>query len=416
MRSWAKLVSAAAAFASTGAAVAAVAAGGILLSACTSCDSIVRQTALPVLAAGNFDAVEADPAGHRIFYADQATHGVDIVDISTGSPRFVGVIDVAGATKGLAYAPDRYRLYAGIESGYVAVVNTDPTSPQYMHMIDQVTVDQTTADLLDYSPTTHTVYAGTGHSNAVVAIDANTDKVTSRYDAGSAVEQPRFNPVDGNLYVTTPGTDSVLQINTVTGKVTRTYTIRHCHPTGLAINPSRQLAMVACRSSTGLINLRTGANEVSRTVSGGDLVGYDAGADRFIVGASHGPKDSSVGVFDGDGQFLAQVQTSDHAHAAVIDDATGVVYAASAVGLLSFSPSACPPPPGWLPLAGGILMYTLPLAAFGLFLVLYARRRMGGAPRAPRGPTWDELRKDDLEAERERIRDLEDAIYGPESG
>ncbi len=395
-----------------GAAVAAVAAGSVLLSACASCDSIVRQTALPVLAAGNFDAVDADQAGHRIYFADQATHGVDVVDISTGSPRFVGVIDVGGATKGLAYAPDRHRLYAGIESGYVAVIDTDPASAHSMQMIDQVTVDQTQADLLDYSPKTHTVYVGTGHSNAVVAIDADTDKVTSRFDASSAVEQPRFDPTDGNLYVTTPGNDSLLQINTATGNVTRTYTIRHCHPAGLAINPNRQLAMVACRSSTGLINLRTGANEVSRTVPGGDLVSYDARADRFLVGSSHGPKDSSVGVLDGDGQFVAQVQTSDSAHGAVIDDATGVVYALSAVGVLSFSPSACAPPPGWLPLVGGILMYTLPLAAFGVFLFMYARRR----PREPRGPTWEQLRADDLAAERERIRDLEDAIYGPESG
>ena len=412
MRSWAKLVSAATAIASAGTAVAAVAAGSILLSACTSCDSIVRQTALPVLAAGNFDAVEADQAGHRIYFADQATHGVDVVDISAGSPRLVAVVDVGGATKGLAYAPDRHRLYASIESGYVAVIDTDEPSKQFMHMIDQVTVDQTQADLLDYSPQTHTVYAGTGHSDAVVAIDANTDKVVSRYDAASAVEQPRFNPADGNLYVTTPGTDSLLQINTVTGKVMRTYTIRHCHPAGLAINPTRQLAMVACRSSTGLINLRNGANEVSRTVPGGDLVSYDAGADRFLVGASHGPKDSSVGVFDGNGQFLAQVKTSDSAHGAVIDDATGVVYALSAVGVLSFSPSACPPTPGWIPLAGGILMYTLPLAAFGLFLFLYARRR----PKPKVEPTWEQLRADDLAAERERIRELEDAIYGPESG
>jgi len=395
-----------------GAAVAAVAAGSVLLSACASCDSIVRQTALPVLAAGNFDAVDADQAGHRIYFADQATHGVDVVDISTGSPRFVGVIDVGGATKGLAYAPDRHRLYAGIESGYVAVIDTDPASAHSMQMIDQVTVDQTQADLLDYSPKTHTVYVGTGHSDAVVAIDADTDKVTSRFDASSAVEQPRFDPTDGNLYVTTPGNDSLLQINTATGNVTRTYTIRHCHPAGLAINPNRQLAMVACRSSTGLINLRTGANEVSRTVPGGDLVSYDARADRFLVGSSHGPKDSSVGVLDGDGQFVAQVQTSDSAHGAVIDDATGVVYALSAVGVLSFSPSACAPPPGWLPLVGGILMYTLPLAAFGVFLFMYARRR----PREPRGPTWEQLRADDLAAERERIRDLEDAIYGPESG
>src|SRR2546421_2470725 len=135
--------------ASSSAAIDAVAAGTVLLSACTSCDSIVRQTAIPVLAAGNFDAVEADQAGHRIFYADQATHGVDVVDISTGSPRFVGVIDTGGATKGLAYAPDRHRLYASLESGILTVIDTDS-----MHMIDQLTVDAVQADLVDYSAKT----------------------------------------------------------------------------------------------------------------------------------------------------------------------------------------------------------------------------------------------------------------------
>jgi len=413
MRPAAKIASIGAGLATTAAVLLSAAAGAVLLSSCASCDSIVRQTAQPVLAAGIFDAVEADQGGHRVFFADQATHGVDVVDISKVNPRFVGVIDVGGATKGLAYAPDRHRLYAGIESGYVAVVDTDPASAHYMHTIDKVTVDQTQADLLDYSAKTHTVYAGTGHSNAVVAIDANTDKVTRRYDARSAVEQPRFDGADGNLYVNTPGDDSLLQMNTATGKVTQTFTIRHCHPSGLAINPTRQLAMVACRSSTGLINLRTGANEVSRTVPGGDLVSYDLGADRFLVGSSHGPKDSSVGVFDGDGRFLAQVQTSDSAHGAVIDDRTGVVYALSAVGMLSFSPSACAPTPDWLNFAGGMSVFLAPLIAFAVFLVWYARRRPNHDPNATARPTWEELQREDLAAEHERMRALEDAIYGP---
>jgi DNA-binding beta-propeller fold protein YncE len=415
MRPAGKFATVGAGLATAAAALLSAGAGAVLLSACTSCDSIVHQTAQPVLAAGIFDAVEADQTGHRIYFADQATHGVDVVDISGSSPRFGGVIDVGGATKGLAYAPDRHRLYAGIESGYVAVVDTDPASANYMKMIDQVTVDPTQGDLLDYSPKTHTVYAGTGHSNTVVAIDANTDKIIRRYDAKSAVEQPRFDPADGNLYVNTPGEDSLLQINPATGNVTQKFTIVHCHPSGLAINPARQLAMVACRSSTGLINLRTGANEVSRTVPGGDLVSYDAGADRFLVGSSHGPKDSSVGVFDGDGRFLAQVKSSDNAHGAVIDDRTGVVYALSAAGILSFSPSACAPTPEWLRFAGGMTAYLVPLVAFAGFLVWYARRPRRD-PKTPAGPTWEDLQREDLAAEQERIRALEDAIYGPLDG
>jgi hypothetical protein len=411
MRSWAKLVSAATAIASTTAAAAALVAASLILSACGSCDSIVQQTALPVIATGNFDGVERDQAGHRIFFADQTNRGIDVVDIS-GSPRFMGTVDVPEIPNGLAYASDRHRLYAGLNGGTVAVIDADPNSLQFLRMIDQVTVDVANADLLDYSPKTHTLYAGTGDSNFVVAVDANTDKVINRYDLNVPVEQPRFDEADGKLYVTTPGTDSLVQLDAVTGVFTRTFTVLKCHPKGLAINPNRQLAVAACSGSTAVFNLRTGANEISRLIPGGDLVSYDPKMDSFLVGSAHGPRDSSVGVLDGNGQFVAQVQSSPHARAAVFDDSTGMVYAASAVGLLSFSPSSCAPPPDWVPLTGGVLTYTLPLAAFGLFLFIYARRRAN----APVGPSWEDLRADDLAAERQRIRDLEDAIYGPETG
>jgi glutamine cyclotransferase len=397
--------------ATLGVAVAAVVAGTVLLSACGSCDSIVQQTALPVLATGNFDGVERDQAGHRIFFADQANHGIDVVDIS-GRPRFMGTVDLPDLPNGLAYASDRHRLYAGLNGGTVAVIDADPNSLQFLHMIDQVTVDVAHADLLDYSPQTHILYASTADSNFVIAVDVNTDKVTNRYDLNVPVEQPRFDEADGKLYVTTPGTDSLVQIDPVTGIVTRTFTVLKCNPKGLAINPTRQLAVAACGGSTAVFNLRTGANEVSQTIPGGDLVSYDPQMDSFLVGSAHGPKDSSVGVLDGDGQFVAQVQSSPHARAAVFDDSTGMVYAVSAVGLLSFSPSSCAPPPDWIPLAGGVLTYTLPLAAFGLFLFIYTRRRAKARVR----PSWEQLRADDLAAERQRIRDLEDAIYGPETG
>jgi hypothetical protein len=414
MRSPVKLASLGAAIASAAAWISGAAAGVMLLGACASCDSIVRQTSLPALAAANMDGVEVDQGGHRVFYTDQATHTIQIVDISSSSPRLAGTMSVPAAPSGLAYAADRQRLYVGLDGGVVGVIDTDPVSAKYGQVIDKVTVDKAQADLLDYSAQTGTVYVGTALSNAVVTFDANSDKVTTRYDVKAPVEQPRFDPADGKIYVTTPATDSLVQIDPATGQVTRSYVIPKCRPAGLAINPNRQLAVAACRGSTALYNLRTGGTEVSRTVPGGDLVSYDARADRFLVGSSHGPRDSSVGVFDGDGQFVAQVQSSPNAHGAVINDSTGVVYAASAVGLLSFTPAACAPPPEWLSFAGGMSVYLTPLIAFGLFLFLYARRRSRRDPNAPRSSTWEQLQAEDLEAERERIRALEDAIYGPQ--
>src|SRR2546430_16403511 len=82
--------------ASTAAPIVAAAGGMILLGACTSCQSTVREAAIPVIAAGSFDGVEADQRAHRLYLGDSAAHGIDVVDISSTTPRFVRTIDVAG--------------------------------------------------------------------------------------------------------------------------------------------------------------------------------------------------------------------------------------------------------------------------------------------------------------------------------
>lgn len=372
---------------------------------------------MPVLASGTFDGVAADQPGHRLYFSDQAIQAVDVVDVSGASPRFMGSVDLPATPNGLAFAPSTHRLYAGMDGGQVAVIDTDAKSQRFMQVIDSVAVDASTtsptADLMDYSAARHTLYVGTGGNGSVVALDAASNKVTGRFDLKTAVEQPRFDPADGRIYVTTPHTDSIVELDPSSGKVTRTLKQSGCRPTGLAINPSRQLAMVACRGSMAVFNLRTGLDEITTKVPGGDIVAYDAALDRFTVGSAHGPRDSSVGVFDGGGGFIGMVASSPSAHGAVFDDRSGMLYALSTAGLLSFSPAACAPPPAWLTFAGGAAVFFAPLALFGLYLLSYARRRSRTDP-AARRRTWEEMQREDLEAERERIRALEDAIYGPE--
>lgn len=416
MRSPGGLASLVAASAVGLAAAFSFAAGAVLLSACGSCDSIVRQTSVPVLAAGTFDGVEADQGGHRLFLADQAARGVDVVDLSGSAPRFVGTVDLGAAPTGLAFSSALKRVFAGTDGGQVAVIDADAKSQQFLHVVDRVTVDGAHADLLDFSAQSDRLFVGTSSAAAVVVMDASTDKVTNRFDLKTSVEQPRFDSADGKLYVTTPHMDSLLQLDPTTGTVTRTYKQAGCRPSGLAINPNRQIALVACGGSMAVFNLRTGLDEVTRVVPGGDLVVYDAAVDRFTVGSSHGPRDSAVGVFSGDGRFIGMVGSSPEAHGAVFDDRSGLVYAVSKAGLLSFSPAACAPPPDWLTFIGGASVFVVPLAMFGLYLFSYARRRSRIDPRAAARPSWERLQREDLAAERERIRELEDAIYGPRDG
>jgi hypothetical protein len=393
----------------------AAAAGAVLLSACGSCDSIVRQTAVPAMVGANIDGVEADQGGHRLFFADRTNRGVDIIDTSGAAPRFKGTINLPDSPNGLAFSPGQKRLYAGMDGGQLAVIDVDARSPRYTQVVDKVAVDPTDADLLDYSPRTQSVYVGTGQSGSVVVVDATTEKVTNRFDLNGEVEQPRLDPADGKLYVTTPKTDSVLRLDPATGAVTRTFTQKGCRPAGLAINPSRQIALVACGASTAVFDLRTGQDQVSATVQGGDIVNYDSRVDSFTIGSSHGPSDSTVGVFAGDGHFIGQVASAPNAHGAVFDDATGMLYAAGPQGLLSFSPAACAPLPGWVTPVATSAVFFSPLVAFGLFLLYYAKRRARPGAKE-KGQTWEQKQQEDLAAERERMQALEDAIFGPESG
>jgi len=391
--------------------ISVAAAGLIALSACGNCSSTVRETPMPVIAAGAFDGVEIDQSAHRLYLADSADKGVDVVDISTATPRFVQTIDVAGEPNGLAVAPDIHRLYAGLIGGSLAVIDTDPASPKHMQMIDKVVVDKMAADLLDYSPRMHRVYVSTGLGGDIVGVDTNTNKVMERLTPSVPVEQPRYNAADGMIYATSSETDSIVRIDPATQTLNRTLKIDRCRPSGLAINPTRQLAMASCEGSVALINLRSWRYEITRAVAGGDIVTYDPKADRFLVASPHGKLDSAVAVFYGDGTFLGSVAATPRVHAAAFDNTHGLVYAIGNIGVFSFAPRVCEPPPGWLKLTLGSAVFVLPLAAFALFLILFARR-MGRAELA--APSWEQLQQEDLAAERERIKALEDAIYGPQ--
>ena len=112
----------------------------------------------------------------------------------------------------------------------------------------------------------------------------------------------------------------------------------------------------------------------------------------------------------GDGHLIGSVSGTPVTHGAAFDAQHGVVYAPAAAGLLSFAPGACEPPPDGLRFAGGMSFFLAPLLAFALFLYLYARHRRRGGPKRL---TYEELRKQDMETERERMLELEDSILGP---
>jgi len=163
--------------------------------------------------AGNFDDLVIDQANHRLYAADR-DRGIDVFDISTPTATFVQSIPLPALPNGLALAPDLGRLYAGGSDGSVQVL--DVTTGK---LLPQIQTSGKEVDLLDYSASRHELYASNGPEGKLAIIDTNKNAITGSIDVGHALEQPRFNPADGLLYVTSPDADALFKIDPATAAI-----------------------------------------------------------------------------------------------------------------------------------------------------------------------------------------------------
>jgi len=358
------------------------AAGAALFgSSCGTCHVSIHRTAITPIAGqtGSFDALEIDNAAHRLYIADRTDSGLDVFDISTSTARYKGTIYVDGLPNGLAIASDFKRLYAGLSNGTVVAIDTDPGSSTFYKVVSRITIGAPAADLLDYGAKRKRIYVGTGDAGFVASIDPADDQVLGHFVVGGSVEQPRFDPADGMVYVTSPDKDALFKIDPNDGQVKRTYKLGGCKPSGLAINPSKQLALIACARTVLRLELGSGSQHLVPSVLGGDIVTYDGVADMFMVASPHTTSPSMVGVFNGSGELVNKVTTNAQGHAAVYDEAHKVAYAPDAGDgkgqVVSFDPLACEPPPEWLNFLVGLSFWLLPLVVLGAALFLYGRSR-----------------------------------------
>jgi WD40 repeat protein len=293
-------------------------------------------------ASASFDVVQIDQANHLLYAADRAG-GIDVFDVSSPHGKYLQSISVPASPNGLALAPDLGRLFAGLADGSVAIVDVKPGSPTAGTVVQVALTGGKEADLLDYSPSNHTVYVSNGIDGTITTIDAASGDVKAHLKVGYALEQPRFNPTDHMLYVTSPDADALFEIDPATGVIKSKIALGGCMPTGMAINPQTDHALIACRLSVIDWDLRAGNSANFGQISGGDVVTYDPRVDRFFVAVPGRSPQSSVGIFGGNPiDFVSTVVTNAGGSSAAYDETNGVVYTPdirpNRVGLASFQP------------------------------------------------------------------------------
>jgi WD40 repeat protein len=350
-------------------------AGLVLLAACSANDSSAVQVLTSPISttatdqSGSFDVIDIDQANHLLYAADR-DRGVDVFDASTVPARYVKSIDVTDSPNGLAIAPDLGRLFVGLAGGAVAIVDIKPGSPKVDSVVNTVSTGGKIVDLLDYSPSNQMLFASNGADGTITTVDASTGVVMAHIKVGSAVEQPRFNPADGMLYATSPDADALFKIDPRAGVVKHKAGLGGCNPTGLAINPRSDQALIACGRWVLSMDLRGGQSKTFNEVGGGDVVSYDPTVGEFFVAAPRELPRSVVGIFGGNPiDYVSEVETGSFGNSAAYDETNGVVYTTDVlpgkVGLVGFRP-----PAGGLDLSA-MLPSLVPLGVIAAVLALF---------------------------------------------
>jgi len=197
------------------------------------------------------DTIEIDQEAHVLYAGDNWTGGMDVFDIATPEPKFVRTIKMRNTFYGISVAKNVNKVFVGLRSSAVAVIDGDPGSPKFHTVIAEIdTGGRGSADLIDYDPTDKKLYAANRNDGFMTAIDAVSNTVVKRIEGlGGGLEQPRYNPTDGMVYLCGNSDDVLYQVDAKTDTLMNTFPIGDvCRPNGLAINPKSNMALLACNN------------------------------------------------------------------------------------------------------------------------------------------------------------------------
>jgi DNA-binding beta-propeller fold protein YncE len=294
-------------------------------------------TPVPEAAIAKFcDTLDIDHDRHILYLGNNWSGGVDVFDISSAQPSYSRTIKIRGRIYGIAVATNVGKVYVGVSGSVVAVIDINPQSDKANTVIARIDTGGTDiTDLVDYDPLNKKLYAANHFEGFMVCIDATRDVVVGRVEGlGSGLEQPRFNPVDGMVYLTDNVNNVLHQIDPVSNQVVKTFEIAdECYPCGMAINPGTNRALLACSNREHPHTVIWDLNEqridsVIEESGCGDGAIYDPTIDRFFFAAAGFAGGPVMGIFGGEPvRFLTNVPTAKGASWVAYDRRNRLVYA-----------------------------------------------------------------------------------------
>lgn len=313
---------------SVGAAVAALV---VALAVACSAQSRPPPVALPLRAVGE---VQLPGGGSRFDYAGlDADRGLlfvahlgasEVVEVDVRAHRVVRVIPNVPQVHGVLVVPGLHRVYA-TATGSNAMTTIDEDTGQ---VVDRSPTGQY-PDGLAYDPRRDAVWTTNERGGSETVVDAADGAVRGTVPLGGEVGNVAYDPVGDRLLVDVQADDELAVIDPAALAVTRRIRLPGCdHDHGLALDPARRLAFVACDGNDELLTVDIDTGTVTATAAVGhqpDVLAYDPGPQRLYVAAESG----WLTVLDQHGRSTVVVGSghlADHAHVVVVDPITHHSY------------------------------------------------------------------------------------------
>lgn len=245
------------------------------------------------------DLSSFDPLTQVLYYADRVNHAVLAIDTKTNSILgWVPVPNCVGSCpSGVLAVPDLGKLVVTDRATTVYIYDLNLPGSQPVAVTVPTAIDE-----LDYDPIHQRVYIGnTTAPFFMTGIDltgANANTVTASLALPGAPEQPRFNPVDGLIYLTVPSVGVLVFDPTAgaagTGALLKTYTLTNCSGNGNWIDPVTNSMLVGCNNVAGLQMISLVDGSVIATFPAAntdDVIAFSPALHRWYTGSGSNTND-----------------------------------------------------------------------------------------------------------------------------
>jgi len=301
---------------------------GLLASACGGAAGAAQGSPFRVVqdvplsgGTSRFDYQSLDPQAHRLYIAHLGAGLVTVFDTEAGS--VVGdVANVRGA-HGVLAVPELGRVFASAtDARQVAAI--DPAS---------LTVTATIPagdypDGLAYAPEAGKLYVSDEHGKADLVLDVRSNQLLTTIPLRGEAGNTQYDPASHQILVAVHS-GHLAAIDPTTDQLVDRYEVAGCgEPHGLALDPPRRLAFVACQNNAKLVVMDLTTMQPTATFDvgkGPDVLAYDQPLGQLYVAAESGPL-VVFGVDDAGVREIARGDVGPNAHSVAVDPATHHAY------------------------------------------------------------------------------------------